>query len=565
MFRFGLSVLVCLLMFGNNLIRPAEAKSLQRLNFGVSDNYVLSLATHPHNYDEVWIGTNQELYQSIDNGQTFQFRYRIPKRIKDVQMIHIPACHSDKIYISNRHDVYMSEDNGFTWREMTEQQFLKYKWIYAIASYQDQLFIATDQGVLYRETPRNIWQWLEPSSLNDAVYHLLVNGQSLYAVTAQKVYRVVLAQEMMVKNILEVDSPVRRQNNADSQDDLENDESNPIIIIRPLYIIDHQQESRNVIASDIVLVATQDRIYYQHVDQGQWNELFFPFNQLGEINDMIFFSPDNHLEEPSQGMEQDASDIELFGLAGSNRGVFRYRQGYWTPNYVGSDSIRVLRLHFNRLGYVFYGTDNGVYVSPLKEIFPDFFQHGFRDKQIFHNQFLQDQWSQEPSISTVQHWAIRYADVHPDKIQEWKKKALRQAWLPNLSIGVDVDKNRTMSDSIWGSYSGGGQHYLGPDDKTFYNNLGFGLNVSWDLGDVVWSTDLTTIDSRAKINVELREDILNQVTRLYFERRRVQLELLKEDVYEFYGEDDKELRLAEITALLDAYTGGQFTQALKSD
>ena len=77
-------------------------------------------------------------------------------------------------------------------------------------------------------------------------------------------------------------------------------------------------------------------------------------------------------------------------------------------------------------------------------------------------------------------------------------------------------------------------------------------------------TDQTTIDSRSKLMVELREDILDQVTRLYFERRRLQLELRNDLSIEPPVKIEKQLRLAELTALIDSYTGGQFGKSVNT-
>ena len=129
---------------------------------------------------------------------------------------------------------------------------------------------------------------------------------------------------------------------------------------------------------------------------------------------------------------------------------------------------------------------------------------------------------------------------------------------------MDGDQNRTVSDSIYGSYTSGGQHYLAPDDKTFYSNFGWGVSLSWDLADIVWSTDQTSIDSRSKLMVELREDILDQVTRLYFERRRVQVDLLAAVslMPDPRWAMDKQLRVDELTAMIDALTDGEFTKCI---
>jgi hypothetical protein len=59
--------------------------------------------------------------------------------------------------------------------------------------------------------------------------------------------------------------------------------------------------------------------------------------------------------------------------------------------------------------------------------------------------------------------------------------------------------------------------------------------------------------------VQLRQDILEQVTRLYFERVRLRAELAHPGQATFKKRSEKELRIQEITALLDAFTGGKFS------
>ena len=63
--------------------------------------------------------------------------------------------------------------------------------------------------------------------------------------------------------------------------------------------------------------------------------------------------------------------------------------------------------------------------------------------------------------------------------------------------------------------------------------------------------------------VEMRNDILSEVTRLYFERRKAQIELLRSSELPTKEELDKKLRLHELTALIDRLTGGYFSRSLK--
>ncbi len=63
--------------------------------------------------------------------------------------------------------------------------------------------------------------------------------------------------------------------------------------------------------------------------------------------------------------------------------------------------------------------------------------------------------------------------------------------------------------------------------------------------------------------VQLRGDILDEVNKTYFERLRVKMELDSLSVEERKKRLEKELKLQELTASLDALTGGFFSQQLK--
>jgi hypothetical protein len=166
----------------------------------------------------------------------------------------------------------------------------------------------------------------------------------------------------------------------------------------------------------------------------------------------------------------------------------------------------------------------------------------------------------EPGIHQVHQWVIDYAEVSHTKIEQWRRQAEKSAWLPDLDMGIDGGKSTSISDSIWGTYTNGGQLYVGPDDQSRGKDLGWDVSLSWNLSDLVWNDAQTSIDSRSKMMVELREDILNEVTRLYFERRRVQMELAANDTMEQPLKIDYEMRVAELTALIDALTGGEFSR-----
>jgi len=161
----------------------------------------------------------------------------------------------------------------------------------------------------------------------------------------------------------------------------------------------------------------------------------------------------------------------------------------------------------------------------------------------------------DPSIREVQEMAVLYAEVHPDKIKKWRRGARLRAILPKITFGMDKD----ISDEFHWDTAGADTLIIGPDEE----RAGWDITCTWDLGDFIYNEHQTTIDIRSKLMVQLREDILNEVTRLYFERRRLQVELADGGSMTEAQRVMKDLRLQELTASIDALTGGMFSHAMK--
>ncbi len=244
-------------------------------------------------------------------------------------------------------------------------------------------------------------------------------------------------------------------------------------------------------------------------------------------------------------------------LVASDRGVFAYIDDGWVQLNAGLESPDARDLAWIPDGMVWLATNGGIYRMPLTSLLVHL-HSGTQRRDVPRPELMN---RDEPTIAEVQAWAIHFAEVHPDKIRHWRRQARIRAWLPDVDIGVDGGRGWSRSDSLWGSSSSGGSHHTGPDDKSSSRDIGWDVSLSWDLADIIWSTDQTTIDTRAKLTVELREDIVNQVTRIYFERRRLQLELSQPSL-DGALRLDHELRIAELTALLDGMTGQAFSNGI---
>ena len=84
--------------------------------------------------------------------------------------------------------------------------------------------------------------------------------------------------------------------------------------------------------------------------------------------------------------------------------------------------------------------------------------------------------------------------------------------------------------------------------------------LSWDLGDAVFNLDRIDVSREARLVIQLRDDVLDEVNQLYFERQRVLASL------DAPPADTPvallRLRAAELASGLDAWTGGWFSEQL---
>ena len=91
---------------------------------------------------------------------------------------------------------------------------------------------------------------------------------------------------------------------------------------------------------------------------------------------------------------------------------------------------------------------------------------------------------------------------------------------------------------------------------------GIGVRLAWRLDKLVMSSERIRVINEAQDIVKLRDKVLDEVTRVYFDRRRLQVEQLLSPASGLRDQIKAELRLQELTASIDALTGGQFSSAL---
>lgn len=168
--------------------------------------------------------------------------------------------------------------------------------------------------------------------------------------------------------------------------------------------------------------------------------------------------------------------------------------------------------------------------------------------------------SDVPPIGVLQRAALLRQGLEPERIADLRRRVSRRGLWPQLrvTLGYKDQRGRGIDDNQTFTYDA--LHSLHDVSRDRAHDLDAELSLTWDLGDAVYNPDEVDVSREARSVIALRDDVLDEVTQLYFERQRVMARLRSA------APDDPErgalaLRAAELAAGLDAWTGGAFTRA----
>lgn len=174
----------------------------------------------------------------------------------------------------------------------------------------------------------------------------------------------------------------------------------------------------------------------------------------------------------------------------------------------------------------------------------------------------------EPSVQDVQRWAESYAHTSPELVDRWLRQSRLFGALPDRALikaqnssDYDIGYKYNPTDGL---VDGSGEpmyDYLTDAGKG--QDLTISGELRWKLSSLVMSSERIRVISEVQDVVKLRDKVLDEVTTTYFERRRLQVEMLLNPKADLRGQVIDELRLMELTANVDALTGGQFSANAK--
>lgn len=457
----------------------------------------------------IFVGTNRGVFKTEDGGQTWQ--PMLFGTNKMVNFLYIDQVNKNLIYAGCGSGLFCSRNQGRSWQRIYQgHSELEANCLSLIKIEDKEIYLGTEAGLLRSQDNGNIWhrfpgelgnmpiQAIAADRVNNLVY--LAADEGLYRVTpdnrAKKVFLVSAADS---KNL---DEEVEYQINH-----ICIDSNNPEVV----YSAPSTERGRDRVRGCGIYLATTQGIFKSE-DSGETWKRFTDFGLLSRRVRFISVSADSTL------------------WAATKTGIFTYSKDRWKE--------LSLRLAMQDIRFLTIDCDGNIYVGGDKGL--------FKSRDYLRVIGCSEEINQEPTIEQVQQAAIKYARIiDPEQIASHRRLARLRALLPDFNL--DYDKNiSTYNNSTFSRFT------VGP--------LDWGVSLKWSLGDLIWSEQQRLIDSQTRLLINLRQDILDEVVRLYFERRRMQLELISSPGLNPKQRQDKELRIDELTALLDGLTGGYFAK-----
>ncbi len=175
---------------------------------------------------------------------------------------------------------------------------------------------------------------------------------------------------------------------------------------------------------------------------------------------------------------------------------------------------------------------------------------------------LRSSHGRSPDVGAVQQAALDYLELSPRWIAGVEARAHRAALWPRLVAGFGVDRASSRSDDFDQAVNSGDLFQLFDRNHARDGSAEMSLDFVWELEGLAAPERAIAVSRERRELVELRDQVLERVNRMYFERLRV-LERRAALAPEAHAERrELDLRVRELAAGLDAWTGGAFTRLL---
>ncbi len=172
---------------------------------------------------------------------------------------------------------------------------------------------------------------------------------------------------------------------------------------------------------------------------------------------------------------------------------------------------------------------------------------------------IMSKFDNEPKIEEVQKEALKYAHINNGRFESWISRAKNQAWLPKVYVKGQVrrkDKNDYAKDVFsTGTFTDQG---VTVEDQSYIE-----AKAEFDLRELVFHPDELRVNKEILTSVKDRKKLLEYITKLYFNRRKNQINLVLNPPRSSKGLLNAKMKIMQQTSIIDALTNGYFSKNIK--
>ncbi|MDD4979643.1 MAG: hypothetical protein PHC54_00025 [Candidatus Omnitrophica bacterium] len=468
----------------------------------------------------IYIGSDKGIFKTEDAGESWRNIFLAKGQNKAVNFLLFDHQNRNYLYAATGNGLFYSHNQGQGWRRIFQGKNYLESDCTSIAVLSEAIYLGTRSGFFVSKDKGRSWQRASGTLANSNILAIAVHPKKSGYISLACVDGVFQTQDggQSWERVF-VAKPVENGDSDNGQEKGDRDEEQRFSQVSHI--------SCDLNNLNYLYLATAKGLYKSQDKGKSWDAV----SNYGLLSQGIKFL-----------LVSDRSDI----YALTKSGIFKYSMGRWQELSFSlpADDIRFLVL--DNLNNLYAACDKGLFKANLT---------GFSNNGGGNTFFLYCQG--EPKINEVQQAAIKYAEVEPQKIMRWRKQAAKRAFLPQVNIGLD----RNITD-LWHWETGSSTKTEDDILRKGNDGIGWDVTLSWDLGELIWNDDQTSIDVRSRLMVELRDEILDEVTKLYFERIRTKAEMDNLSIEDRKKRFEKELKLQELTASIDALTGGYFSRQI---
>lgn len=484
----------------------------------------MELKTAVFDKDVLYVATKSVLYKAKGAKDEWENVFAVPSGGNNE--INCVAGRGRTVFVGTKRGLFRSKDCGASWKNIFRTILPgKNNITYIELSKHNRftILIGTEKGVFLSEDLGNKWQDASGDLKDVSVRCLALNKELMYAGTDRGLYvstsGVGAWQRVFVRSAGE-------KNDAEEPGEYEDSEKD--MSISCISIRDNR-----------VYAAYGKNILYSDDGAKSWNS-FSGDGISGSINYILISMKNKKM------------------YCATTKGVFEFSEekARWLELYRGmAKGLTVSRLIFadEDEKSLLAVTDRGLHSFEGGEYMMDKYPDIERKVRT-----LKVVLDGEPTFKELREAAIKYAEVSHEKIKKWRAESRLSALFPKVSIGIARD-----TADLW--HWEGGSTVKENDDilRPGRDSIDWDATISWEISKLIWNDDQTNIDVRSRLMVQLRNDILDDLRRTYYERKRLQFELMSGMPKDINAKFEKELRLQELTQAIDDLTGNYFSEHYK--